>query len=92
MKAAPLDNAPMMDSDQLIAMGRRVIAIEADAVTALREPFTALPVFVFQWAKVPRREFVEQAAPAAILVLLVFTLSMNGLAIWLRNRYEKRNA
>ena len=47
---------------------------------------------VFQWAKVPRREFVEQAAPAAILVLLVFTLSMNGLAIWLRNRYEKRNA
>lgn len=37
MKAAPLDNAPMMDSDQLIAMGRRVIDIEADAVTALRE-------------------------------------------------------
>lgn len=37
MSAAALDNEAMRNSDQLIAMGRRVIDIEADAVTALRE-------------------------------------------------------
>ncbi len=76
----------------LLVVGAATFLTTEAAVTAFREPFTALPVVVFQWAKVPRREFVEQAAPAAILVLLVFTLSMNGLAIWLRNRYEKRSA
>ncbi len=37
MSAVALDNEAMRNSDQLIAMGRRVIDIEADAVTALRE-------------------------------------------------------
>lgn len=64
--------------------------VNTNVVDSLREPYTALPLIVFNWAKRPQREFVELLAPAAILVLLVFTLSMNFLAIWLRNRYERR--
>jgi phosphate transport system permease protein len=64
--------------------------VNTNLVDSLREPYTALPLIVFNWAKRPQREFVDLLAPAAILVLLVFTLSMNFLAIWLRNRYERR--
>lgn len=64
--------------------------VNTNVVESLREPYTALPLIVFNWAKRPQREFVDLLAPAAILVLLVFTLSMNFLAIWLRNRYERR--
>lgn len=64
--------------------------VNTNVIDSLREPYTALPLIVFNWAKRPQREFVDLLAPAAILVLLVFTLSMNFLAIWLRNRYERR--
>lgn len=56
----------------------------------LREPFTALPVIAFNYAKRPQREFVDSVAPATALTLLLFTLSLNAIAIVLRNRYEKR--
>jgi phosphate transport system permease protein len=64
--------------------------VNTNLFDSLREPYTALPLIVFNWAKRPQREFVDLLAPAAILLLLVFTLSMNFLAIWLRNRYERR--
>jgi len=53
------------------------------------DPSTALPVQIYLWADSPERAFVERTA-AAIIVLLFFLLVMNGLAVWLRQRYERR--
>jgi len=50
-------------------------------------PYTALPVTIFQWSKLPQEEFRSLAA-AAILVLLAVTLFANAVAIMLRNRYD----
>jgi phosphate transport system permease protein len=55
----------------------------------LTEPATALPVQIFLWSDEVSRGFVEKTS-AAIIVLLVFLLAMNGAAIYLRNRFEKR--
>jgi phosphate transport system permease protein len=51
--------------------------------------FTALPVQIYNWTKQPQDEFKLLAA-AAIVVLLMILLSLNALAIVLRNRYQKR--
>lgn len=52
-------------------------------------PFTALPVQIYNWTKLPNPEFKELAA-AAIIVLLGIILLLNTTAIWLRNRYQKK--
>ena len=51
--------------------------------------FTALPIQIFQWISKPQEEFRMKAA-AAIIVLLALLLVMNGFAVWIRNRYQKR--
>ena len=53
-----------------------------------RDQFTVLSIQIYNWASRPQPDFQHLAA-AAILVLLVMLLSMNALAIWLRNRYRK---
>jgi phosphate transport system permease protein len=53
------------------------------------EPATVLPVQIFLWSDEVDRSFVEKTS-AAIIVLLLFMLLMNGLAIYLRNRFERR--
>ena len=50
--------------------------------------FSALPVQIYTWIKLPQAEFQTLAA-AAIIVLLVIVLSMNALAIFIRNRYRQ---
>jgi len=52
-------------------------------------PATVLPVQIFLWSDEINRGFVERTS-AAIIVLLLFLLAMNGLAIYLRNRFENR--
>jgi phosphate transport system permease protein len=52
-------------------------------------PFTALPIQIYQWIRLPQAEFRVLAA-AGIIVLLVILLSLNAVAILLRNRYQKR--
>ena len=51
--------------------------------------FTTLPIQIYQWTSRPQDEF-RSAAGAAILVLLILLLSLNALAILLRNRYSRR--
>ena len=51
--------------------------------------FTVLPIQIFNWVSRPREEFQHLAA-AGIIVLLIVLLSMNAIAIFLRNRYQKR--
>lgn len=56
--------------------------------TGPRDSFTVLPIQIFNWASRPQDEFRNLAA-AAIIVLLLLLLSMNAVAIWLRNRYRR---
>jgi phosphate transport system permease protein len=58
-------------------------------VDQLSGPFTAMPVVIFAYARQPGDDFREIAAAASV-VLLVLVLAMNGFAIWLRNRYERK--
>ncbi|MBI4447196.1 MAG: phosphate ABC transporter permease PstA [Acidobacteria bacterium] len=55
----------------------------------LFSPFTVLPIQIFNWISRPQAEFHANAA-AAIGVLLPLLFLMNGGAIWLRNRFQKR--
>jgi phosphate transport system permease protein len=53
--------------------------------------FTVLPIQIFNWTSRPQRDFHANAA-AGILVLMALLLTMNGLAIWLRDRYQRKVA
>ncbi|MGH9183395.1 MAG: phosphate ABC transporter permease PstA [Acidimicrobiales bacterium] len=56
----------------------------------LQGKFTALPNLVFNFAQQPGRVFVEEIAPATIIVLLSVVLLANVAAILARNHYEKK--
>ena len=71
----------------LLMIGMR--AFIASPPGGITEPATVLPVQIFLWSDEVDRSFVEKTS-AAIIVLLVFMLLMNGLAIYLRNRFERR--
>ncbi len=51
---------------------------------------TALPVQIYLWQGNENRNFFEPRTAAAILVLLTFMIMLNGVAIYLRSRLEKR--
>lgn len=57
----------------------------------LRSPFTALPVQIYNWTSNSPPSFHVNAA-SAIIVLLVMLLTLNAVAVWLRNRFQKRLA
>ena len=57
--------------------------------SGLFSSFTALPLQIFDWLSRPQDEFKLLAA-GAILVLLALLMSMNAVAIALRNRYERK--
>ena len=71
----------------LLMIGMRAfIATPPDKLT---DAASVLPVQIFLWSDQVSRGFVEKTS-AAIIVLLVFLLAMNALAIYLRNRFETR--
>ena len=51
--------------------------------------YTTMPIQIFNWTKEPREEFQVLAA-ATIVLLLVILLAMNFVAIWIRNKTQKR--
>lgn len=57
----------------------------------LRSPFTALPVQIYNWTSNSPPSFHVNAA-SAIIVLLTMLLTLNAVAVWLRNRFQKRLA
>ncbi|MBN4059314.1 phosphate ABC transporter permease PstA [Dehalococcoides mccartyi] len=57
--------------------------------TSPESKFTVLPLQIFNWISQPQHEFRSIAA-AAIIVLLAVLLSMNGIAIWIRSKYQVR--
>jgi phosphate transport system permease protein len=55
----------------------------------LSDPFTAMPIQMFNWVSRPDQAFQANAA-AAGAILLCMTLLMNGAAIWIRFRFRKK--
>lgn len=53
------------------------------------DEFTVLPVQIFNWVTRPQQEFIINAA-AAIIVLLGITFIMNGIAVYLRNKWQNK--
>lgn len=51
--------------------------------------FTTMPIQIFNWAGLPQAGF-HQVASAAIIVLLALILLLNGLAIYIRNHFQRR--
>ncbi|OUS07666.1 phosphate ABC transporter, permease protein PstA [Rhodobacterales bacterium 52_120_T64] len=71
----------------LIMIG--MVAFIVDVPTGITDSATVLPVQIYRWSDFPERAF-EARTSAAILVLLVFLVLMNGLAVFLRKRFERR--
>jgi phosphate transport system permease protein len=71
----------------LLMIGMR--AFIATPPNSILEPASVLPVQIFLWSDEVDRIFIQKTS-AAIIVLLVFLLAMNGIAIYLRNRFEQR--
>jgi len=71
----------------LLMIGMR--AFIATPPGGITDPATVLPVQIFLWSDEVSKGFVEKTS-AAIIVLLVFLLAMNGIAIYLRNKFERR--
>ena len=67
----------------------RALTYVSFAPDSVWSSFTVLPIQIFNWVSRPQRDFHANAA-AGILVLMVLLLAMNGLAIWLRDRYQKK--
>lgn len=59
------------------------------APTNPMDEFTVLTIQIFNWVSRPQAGFVANAA-AAIIILLLFTFIMNGIAVVIRNRYNKK--
>jgi phosphate transport system permease protein len=57
--------------------------------TGVMDPFTVLPIQIFNWVSRPQKEFHSIAASGIVILLLVL-LSMNALAIYLRDRARRK--
>lgn len=75
------------DTAPLLMIG--MVAFIVDVPNSILEPATALPVQVFLWADSPERAFSEKTS-AAIIVLLIFLIIMNLVAVLMRRRFEQR--
>lgn len=53
------------------------------------DEFTVLPIQIFNWVSRPQEEFLTNGA-AAIIILLLITFVMNGIAVYLRNKWQKK--
>ena len=66
-----------------------MLAFIVDVPQGFTDPATALPAQIYIWSDLPEQAFEAKTA-AAIMVLLGVLLLMNGLAIWLRSKFERR--
>jgi len=71
----------------LLMIGMRAFVVTPPE--GLTDPSSVLPMQIFLWSDEIDAGFVQNTS-AAIIVLLVFLMAMNGLAIYLRNKFETR--
>lgn len=64
-----------------------MVAFVVTPPASFTDPSSALPVLIYLWAESPERAFIEKTAGAA-LVLLLFLVSLNLTAIWLRHKFK----
>lgn len=74
------------ESAPLITIG--ALTFIAFLPESIFDPFTVLPIQIFNWISRPQREFASNAA-AGIIVLLILVFSLNFIAIYLRAKYER---
>ena len=75
------------ESAPLLVIG--MVAFIVDIPSSPLDPGTALPVQIYLWADSPERAFVERTS-AAIMVLLLFLVAINGIIVLLRKKFEQR--
>lgn len=75
------------ESAPLLMIG--MVAFIVDVPTSVTDAATVLPVQIFLWSDLPEIGFQAKTA-GAIIVLLLFLFAMNGLAIWMRKKFERR--
>ena len=66
-----------------------MVAFIVDIPSGISDPSAVLPVQIYLWADSPERAFVERTS-AATMALLIFLIAMNGLAVVLRKKFERR--
>ncbi len=71
----------------LIVIGAAAFATSSP--TGIFDTVTALPIQIFSWISDPQEEYKALAA-AGIIVLMMILLAMNAVAVWLRNRFERK--
>lgn len=78
------------------AIGETAPLIMIGAVTFLAftpssifDEFTVMPIQIYNWIGQPKEEF-QYVAAAGIIVLLAILLSMNAIAIYLRNKFQRK--
>ena len=78
-------------------MGETAPLIMIGAATSIFSPphglfssFSALPLQIYAWSDYPQEAFQHGVTPAAIVVLLIILLSMNGIAIVVRQRLSRK--
>ncbi len=66
-----------------------MVAFIADVPQSFLDPTTVMPVQIYLWSDSPELGFAEKSA-AAIMVLLAFLISFNGVAVYIRRKFEKK--
>jgi phosphate transport system permease protein len=94
MSRAIGETAPIITIGALTFIAFLPINPEAPVLSILRfdwlwQPFTVLPIQMFNWVSRPEKAFLANAAAAGV-VLIVMTLLMNGVAIYLRYSIRKK--
>jgi len=75
------------ESAPLLLIG--MVAFIVDIPGSFTDSATVLPVQIYLWKSTAARGFVELTA-AGVIVLLTFLILMNALAIYVRNKFEKK--
>ena len=83
------ESAPLLLAGAQLSLFFSVSSDASFADLMLNQPYTALPIVVFNFARQPQAEFVALTA-ASIVVLLVMLLTVNAAAVIARDRYERR--
>ena len=83
------ESAPLLLAGAQLSLFFTVASDSSFYDLMLTQPYTALPIIVFNFARQPQAEFVALTA-ASIVVLLVMLLSVNAVAVLARDRYERR--
>ena len=66
-----------------------MVAFVVDLPRSMLEPATAMPVQIYLWSDSPEMGFTERTS-AGIIVLLVFLVAANALAVYLRRKFERK--